>query len=86
MKKEFRTENKWIKVRKKKHITDILYGFSDGTNNHGHLVISGMLVANCEVIYDRTISGMLLTQSGANLILNEGTMFRIPKNLKTSDT
>lgn len=81
MKKEIRIGNKWIKIRKKRHITDVLYGFADGTNFHGHFVISGMNVVNSEVLYDRTISGMLLTQSRANLIINDGTIFRIPNNL-----
>ena len=78
MKKEIRTEDKWIKIRKKKHITEVLYGFLDGTNIHGHTVISGMNV----ILYQRSVSGMLLTQSGANLILNDGVLnFRIPNNL-----
>jgi len=70
MKKEIRKGEKWAKVRKKRHLTDVLYGYRDGTNNHGHTVISGMNVGKGEIIFERTLSGMILTQSGANLCLN----------------
>ena len=70
MKKLFRTDKLWAKVRKKKHITDVLYGERNKTNVHGHTVISGMDV----IIYQRIVSGMVLSQSGGNLYLNNDVL------------
>ena len=69
MKKEFRMGSIWAKIRKKNHLTDVLYGLTDGKDNHGHTIISGM-----SPIYQRNVSGAILIISGANLILNDGAL------------
>lgn len=69
MKEEIRIGSLWAKIRKKEYLTDVLYGFTDGTNVHGHTVMSGE-----EVIYQRGISGANLMVSGANLILNDNIL------------
>jgi len=68
MRELIKTDSLWAKIRKKEHITDILYGLRDNTNNHGHTVISGADLLN--PIYQRDVSGAILLVSGANLILN----------------
>ena len=70
MKKEIRTDSTWAKLVERGHLTDILFGLRDGTNEHGHFVVSGMNVSGMEIIYQRNVSGMILIQSGANLYLN----------------
>lgn len=70
MKKEFRTESIWAKIRRKNHLTDVLYGIRDRTENHGHVVISAG-----EMIYQRQISGANLSISGSELFLNNNLFY-----------
>jgi len=42
----------WAKLRTSGANRDYIYGFCDGTNNHGHFVASGG-----EIIYDRRLNG-----------------------------
>lgn len=69
MKKKFRMNSIWAKIRKKGNLTDILYGLTDGTNNHGHTVISKI-----GPIYQRAVSGATLIISGTDLILNDNLL------------
>jgi len=54
----------WMEVNVSGARTSCVYGFNDGTNIHGHTVLSGS-----EIIYQRDISGASLIVSGANLVL-----------------
>ncbi len=60
-KREFRDERTWAKIRDggSGAYVDYIYGYRDGTDNHGHLIASDGLV-----IFDRRLSG----PSGAFLI------------------
>lgn len=68
MKKAFRTNSGsiWVKIRKNNNLTDVLYGLTDGNNNHRHTVFRG-----ASAIYQRDISGATLVVSGTALILND---------------
>ena len=65
MKKEFRIGQTWIKVKKRRHLTDVLYGLIDNTNNHGHTVVSGAYT----IIYERPLSELSLKVSEANVLI-----------------
>lgn len=62
----------WMEVNTSGSRTDCFYGFRDGTDLHGHTVLS-----ESEIVYQRDISGanLIISRaglifSGANLILN----------------
>jgi len=55
----------WAEVSSSGARTSCVYGFCDGTNVHGHTVLSGS-----DVIYRRDASGASLIVSGAILILS----------------
>ena len=55
----------WMEVNISGSRTDCFYGLLDGTNVHGHTVLSGS-----ELIYKRDISGANLIISGASLIFS----------------
>lgn len=55
----------WMEVNVLGARTSCVYGFNDGTNIHGHTILSGS-----EIIYQRDISGANLIVSGASLIVS----------------
>ena len=73
MKKEIRTDSIWMKIKGSGAKKEYLYGFRDGTNNHGHTVISGQ-----DLIYQRDISG-------ANLVISEAILIFSDNNLILSE-
>lgn len=74
MENEIRIDSLWAKIREKGYLTDVLFGLRDGTNLHGHFIISGMGVSGMDIIYQRNVSGMELIVSGAKLFLNNNLL------------
>lgn len=62
-----RTESNdaWMEVNTSGSRTDCFYGFKDGTDIHGHGVLSGS-----EIIYNRSISGAVMILSGATVLVS----------------
>lgn len=62
----------WMEVSILGSRTSCVYGFCDGTNIHGHTVLSGN-----NIVYQRDISGANLIMSGSNLVVSGANLFLI---------
>jgi len=64
-KKRIENDLAWMEIKTLEPRIDCVYGFRDGTDVHGHTVLSGS-----EIIHQRDISGATLLISGANLMFS----------------